>query len=170
MVGDLVDGTPANTVSWYTGDANTDNARNTSVARVDEAITVSYGARANEEGIRWIVQNMAVFSAVSFSASDPNGRDRYYALAGRIGAAMDVPAGMQQIEAIQTELAGANVSAQSAKKRLSERTPVLQDMISNVENISDEEISVKLLALNTRMQASLQVTAMLSQLSLVNYI
>ncbi len=83
---------------------------------------------------------------------------------------MDEPAGMQKVEAIQTELAGANVSAQAAKKRLTERAPVLQDMISNVEDISDEEISVKLLALNTRMQASLQVTAMLSQLSLVKYI
>lgn len=47
---------------------------------------------------------------------------------------------------------------------------MLQDMISDVEDVSDEEISVKLLALNTRMQATLQVTSMLSQLSLVNYI
>jgi flagellar hook-associated protein 3 FlgL len=131
---------------------------------------VNYGARANEEGIRWIVQNEAVFAAVSFSATDPDARDAYYALAGRVGAAMDVPSGMQKIEAIQTEIAGANVSAQAAKKRLAERSPVLQDMIDSVENISDEEVSVKLLALNTRMQASLQVTAMLSQLSLVNFI
>ena len=43
-------------------------------------------------------------------------------------------------------------------------------MIDSVENISDEEIGVKLLALNTRMQASLQVTAMLAQLSLVKYL
>lgn len=166
----MIDGTAANTVSWYLGDNNTDNARDTSVARVDDSITVSYGARANEDGIRWIVQNTAVFAAMTFSTSDPNARDRYYALAGRIGSAMDEPAGMQKVEAIQTELAGANVSAQAAKKRLTERAPVLQDMISNVEDISDEEISVKLLALNTRMQASLQVTAMLSQLSLVKYI
>ncbi|MCW5681223.1 MAG: flagellar biosynthesis protein FlgL [Xanthobacteraceae bacterium] len=166
----MVDGTPANTISWYLGDNNTDNARDTSIARVDDAITVSYGARANEEGIRWIVQNTAVFAAVGFSDSDLNARDRYYALAGRVGAAMNVPSGMQQIEAIQTEIAGANVSAQSAKQRIAERQPLLQDMIDGVENISDEEISVKLLALNTRMQASLQVTAMLSQLSLVNYI
>lgn len=166
----MVDGTPANTISWYLGDDATDSARATSMARVDDAITVNYGARANEEGIRWIVQNEAVFAAVSFSSTDPDARDRYYALAARVGSAMDVPAGTQQIEAIQTELAGANVSAQAAKKRLAERTPVLQDMIDNVENISNEEISVKLLALNTRMQASLQVTAMLSQLSLVNFI
>jgi flagellar hook-associated protein 3 FlgL len=166
----MVAGTDSNTISWYLGDDATDNARATAVARVDDAITVNYGARANEEGIRWIVQNEAVFAAVSFSAADPNARDAYYALAGRVGSAMDVPAGMQQIEAIQTEIAGANVSAQAAKKRLAEREPVLQDMIDSVENISDEEVSVKLLALNTRMQASLQVTAMLSQLSLVNFI
>jgi len=166
----MTNGTPANTVFWYKGDAGTDNARNTSAARVDDAITVNYGARANEEGIRWIVQNTAVFAAASFSASDPNARDRYYALAGRIGASMDVPAGMQQIEAIQTEIAGANVSAQAAKQRLTQRAPVLQNMISSVEDVSDEEISVKLLALNTRMQASLQVTSMLSQLSLVKYL
>ena len=166
----LTNGTTSNTISWYLGDDATDNSRATSVARVDDAITVNYGARANEEGIRWIVQNEAVFAAVSFSATDPNGRDAYYALATRVGAAMDVPTGTQQIEAIQTEIAGANVSAQAAKKRLAERTPVLQDMIDDVENISTEEVGVKLLALNTRMQASLQVTAMLSQLSLVNFI
>lgn len=166
----MTNGTPANTVSWYTGDDATDNARSTSVARVDDAITVNYGARANEEGIRWIVQNEAVFAATTFSPTDPDARAAYYALAGRVGAAMDVPAGKQQVEAIQTEIAGANVSAQSAKQRLSERVPVLQDMISDVEDVSDEEISVKLLALNTRMQASLQVTSMLSQLSLVNFL
>ncbi len=166
----MVAGTDSNTISWYTGDNATDNARATSVARVDDAITVNYGARANEEGIRWIVQNEAVFAAVSFSATDPNARSSYYALAARVGSAMDVPAGMQKVEAIQTEIAGANVSAQAAKKRLAERAPVLKDMIEDVEGVSNEEISVKLLALNTRMQASLQVTSMLSQLSLVNFI
>lgn len=166
----MTNGTPANTISWYLGDNATGDARSTSVARVDDAITVNYGARANEEGIRWIVQNEAVFAAVSFSATDTNARDRYYALAARVGTAMDVPAGTQKIEAIQTEIAGANVSAQAAKKRLAERGPVLRDMIDGVENVSNEEISVKLLALNTRMQASLQVTAMLAQLSLVKFI
>lgn len=166
----LIAGTPANTVSWYLGDDAVDSARATSTARIDDAITVEYGARANEEAIRWVVQNVAVFAAVNFTATDPESRDRYYALAGRVGSSMDVPDGMQKIEAIQTEIAGANLAANAAKERLSQRAPVLQNMIDSVENVSDEEISVKLLALNTRMQASLQVTAMLSQLSLVNYL
>ncbi|MBK8008013.1 MAG: hypothetical protein IPK23_05890 [Rhizobiales bacterium] len=116
------------------------------------------------------MQNTAVFAAASFAGEDDISRERYYALAGRVGASMDIPAGMQKIEAIQTEIAGANLSAKAAKDRLTQRAPVLQNMIDSVENVSDEEISVKLLALNTRMQASLQVTAMLSQLSLTKYI
>jgi flagellar hook-associated protein 3 FlgL len=166
----MVAGTPANTVQWYTGDNAVDSARGTALARVDDTITVSYGARANEEGIRWILQNQAVFAAVSFSESDPNARDRYNALANRIGTAMDVPAGMQQVEAIQTEIAGANLAAQSAKSRLAERKPVLQGVLEDVEQVSTEEVAMKLLSLNTRMQASLQTTAMIARLSLVNYI
>ena len=45
-------GTPANTVSWYTGETGTDPARGTSVARIDQSITVQYGARANEQALR----------------------------------------------------------------------------------------------------------------------
>ena len=48
----LVAGTPANTVSWYTGETGTDSARGTAVARVDQSITVQYGARANEQALR----------------------------------------------------------------------------------------------------------------------
>ena len=55
----LVDGTSANTVIWYTGDDGSGSARSTATARIDPSMTVSYGTRANEQGIRWIVQNVA---------------------------------------------------------------------------------------------------------------
>ena len=32
----MIDGTPANTVSWYTGEAGTLDARLTSTARIDQ--------------------------------------------------------------------------------------------------------------------------------------
>ena len=44
----------------------------TATARVDPSISVSYGARANEQGLRSIVQNVATLAAVSFSPNDPN--------------------------------------------------------------------------------------------------
>ena len=59
----LVDGTTANTVSWYTGEAGSDSARSTAVARIDPQISVAYGMRANEQGIRSVVQALAAFAS-----------------------------------------------------------------------------------------------------------
>ena len=56
----FVPGTSADTVTWYTGEAGPDPARATAVARVDNSITVSYGLRGNEEGIRWAVQHLSL--------------------------------------------------------------------------------------------------------------
>ncbi len=166
----LRDATATDTVRWYSGDDATDEARSTAVARVDESITVAYGARANEVALRSVVQNNATFAAMTFSPTDADARDRYFALAQRVGAALDAPPGVQKIEAIQTEIAGANLAAGAAKQRLVEKKPILQGIIDDIENISPEEIGTKLLALNTRLQASLQITALLSRLSLVNFI
>src|SRR4029077_14160104 len=80
----LVDGT-ANTVAWYTGDDATDDPRSTALARADQSLTVSYGARANEQGLRVAVQNLAVFAAVQFSGADPNGQEQYNSLRQCIG-------------------------------------------------------------------------------------
>jgi hypothetical protein len=79
----MVDGTAADTIFWYVGDAATDDPRSTAIARVDDEITVSYGARANEDGLRQVVQYNALFAAMTFSATDPDARDRYFAVVGR---------------------------------------------------------------------------------------
>ncbi len=166
----MIDGTEADTVFWYIGDDATDNARMTSIARVDDAITIGYGARANEEGIRHTVQNIAVFAAMTFSSSDPDARDQYSALLNRVGTALSPPSGVQRLEAIQTEIAGAKLAADAAGERLADRKPVLQGMVDAIEGIPLEEVGAMLLQLNTRFQATLQTTAMLSQFNLLNYI
>jgi flagellin-like hook-associated protein FlgL len=164
------DGTTADTVFWYKGDGAAGDPRQTTVARIDETITVAYGVRANEDGLRQVVQNAAVFSSMSFSDADPDGRDRYFALAQRVGESLDQQNGVKHIEAIQTDIAGAQLSANSAKERLADKKPMLQGILDEIENITPEEVGVQLLAMSTRLQATLQTTAMLSNLSLLNYI
>src|SRR5204862_2326179 len=61
----LVAGTAADTVTWYTGEMGTDSARGTAAAKVDEALSVSYGARANEQAIRSTITNIAVSATVT---------------------------------------------------------------------------------------------------------
>lgn len=166
----LVAGTPSNTVFWYTGEVGTDPARATAVARVDTSISVSYGLRANEEGIRWIVQNVAALAAVTFSPSDPDAVARNAALNARIGTNLSVPVGTQRIQDISSELAGAQHTLQSTAERHLQTESTLAGMLNGIEGVSNEEVAAQLLALQTRLQASLQTTALLYQTSLVNYL
>src|SRR5690606_13804260 len=101
----LVDGTPANTVQWYKGDAATGDPRATAMAQADNSIAVSYGARANEEALRTAVQNVAVFAATSFSGADPDAAARYGALQQRLAVRLGGNASQQQVSDIGAELA-----------------------------------------------------------------
>ena len=86
-----VDGTAADTVSWYTGASSSGSVRSTAVARIDPSTTVSYGTQANEQGIRWIVQNIAALAATTYSSTDPNASASYSALNSRVYAALELP-------------------------------------------------------------------------------
>ncbi len=165
----MQDGTDADTVSWYTGDDATDDARLSAVARVDDTITVAYGVRGNEDGLRHLVQNIAVFSSMTFSETDPDARARYFAMARKVGAGLDSSSGISKVEAIQTEIAGAKLAADAAKQRLDDKKPVLQGLVDEIENVSPEEVGTMLLTMSTRLQATLQTTAMLSRFSLLNF-
>ena len=61
----------------------------TAVARADQSSTVSYGARANEQGAAHRgAERSRCSRPCQFSASDPNGRAQYTALKQRIGDAL----------------------------------------------------------------------------------
>jgi flagellin-like hook-associated protein FlgL len=166
----FVAGTPADTVSWYTGEMATDPARATATARVDSSIAISYGMRANEEGIRFQVQNVAALAAMTFSASDPNAAARSAALNQRIGAALDVPPGTQKVEDIQADLAGAQTTLAAASDRHAQTKSTLADMLQQIEGVSNEDVAARIMALQTRLQASLQTTSLLYHTSLVDYL
>jgi flagellin-like hook-associated protein FlgL len=165
----LTAGTAADTVSWYIGEADSDPARSTALVRPDDSITVQYGLRANEEAIRRTIQNVAVFSVMTFSSSDPNASERYAALTQRVSAALETQTGVQKIADITAELAGSKSSLQQAKERHVQTSATIEDMLQSIEGVPIEEVATKILALDTRLQASLQTTTILYQTSLVNY-
>jgi flagellar hook-associated protein 3 FlgL len=102
----LVSGTPANTVSWYTGDAGAGSARATATARVDQSVTVQYGARANETAIRSQLQTLAVFAAVTTSATNPNAAAQVQELSLRATQNLLPQPGRQTIQDIQSDELG----------------------------------------------------------------
>jgi flagellar hook-associated protein 3 FlgL len=166
----LVPGTSNNTVSWYTGEDGATAARDTAFARVDPTINVNYGMRANEQALRDAVKNVAIYAATSFTASNPDASAQYSALTSRLAVNMSPAQGAQSIADIQTELANSQIMANIAKDRHQQSEATIQDFLQSIKNVSPDQVGTELLAMQTALQASLQTTAMLSKLSLVNYI
>jgi hypothetical protein len=133
-------------------------------------MSVNYGMRANEEALRNAVKNIAVFAATSFDANDPNAGEAYTALGTRVGAALDGSASEQKITDISADIAGAQQSFNAAKTRHSQTSNMLTDLLQNVEGVSQDDVGAQILSLQTSLQASLQTTALLSKMSLVNFL
>ncbi len=81
-----------------------------------------------------------------------------------------VPPGTQSIQNIQSDLAGAQASLGAAKDRHQQTSATLQSVMEQITGVSNEEVGSQILALQTRLSASLQTTAKLYQISLVNYL
>jgi hypothetical protein len=166
----LTAGTAANTVVWYQGENTATPARATATARVDETVTTTYGTRANEEGIRWMVQNVATLAAMTYLPGDQDAQARSAALNDRIRPALDVPPGTQKIEDIQAELAGAQVTLKAASERHKQSAATLGDLLQELDGVSNDQVAAQILAMQTSLQASLQTTAMLYQTNILKYL
>ncbi len=158
------------TMRWYKGDDGAGSARATSSVRVDSGETVAVGARANEEAFRTMLAHFAVVSSETFSAASTTDRDRYRELGERLSVNLGKVPGVQNLEDVATEFTNATVSLNGAKERHEQRRAFLEDVISGVEGVSDEEVAVAILSLQTRLQASYQTTSILSGLSLTNFL
>ena len=166
----MVAGTAADTISWYTGEAGSDPARGTAVARVDQSVTVQYGARANEEALRYQLQNIAVYSVVTTNAANPNAGAQIAALQQRISSNLAPQTGQQSIEDMQAEFAGTQTAIKAASDRQTQAKGLAQTMLASIEGINQDEVATKILALQTQLQASYQTTSMLYQTTLLKYL
>lgn len=167
----LVDGTESNTVFWYKGEDDGDSARVTAMAVIDDGQRIGYGVRANETGISKSLQGLLTMAAVTFSSSDASASSHYSALMDRVRSTLeDANTGADGISSIRAELGTVNSIMNSAKQRHVTKNALMENAISDVENVSIEEVAAKLLDTQTKLQASYQVTATISRLSLMDYL
>lgn len=164
-------GTTANTIFWYTGEDSTD-PRNTVTARVGEGTTVGYGVQANELGFTNLIQTLAAIAVQDFPDSDPTSEARYTSMmernATRLADTKDNNPG--SLAAITVELGLAQSTTGAISERHTTHSAQLNNMLQDIEEAPTEQTAMEILALKTRLEASYQTTALLSQLSLVNYI
>ena len=166
----LINGTSANTVSWYTGGTTTGSARATQVAQIGPSQTVDYGIQANEQGIASQLQAIAAFAAFTVSPTNTNAAAQVSDMSASVAQALSTQPTQQSIQDIQTDLANAQTTMSTASSLQTQTQSTLQDMVSQIETVSPDQVASQILALQTSLQASYQTTSMLSQLSLVKFL
>lgn len=165
----LVNGS-ANTVKWYTGNDGPGSPRSTAVARVDDSVTVQYGAQADEDAIRKQLQAVAVYGTFSTSPTGQYSGAQVAALSLRTTQALTPQPGQQKIEDIQTDIAMAQNTMKDAGTRQTQAKAQLQSIVDQAESASPDQVASEILSLQNALQASYQTTANLAQLSLVKYL
>jgi len=160
-------GTATATAIWYRGDDGPVPARQTAAAKLDRGMNINTGARANEQGFQRLLTGLAAFATATFQPADA-GRYQEYADRART-LASNMP-GFQHIEDIQTELAITSTTVKKVQDRAKTRENALTGWLQDIEGIDREEVSVKLLSLQTRLEASYQTTSILSRLNLASFL
>ena len=158
------------------------NPRQSVSALVEDSGRVNYGMQANESGYLRMMRSFAAMSVETYpevtNATDPNAanldpaKHRFDAMARRqqleLSEARNVERGSIEMVAMEIGVAWSTMSA--AKERHINYKAQLDNLLSDVETVSKESVAMEIMALQTRMAASYQVTAMVSKLSLVNYL
>ena len=166
----LAAGTAANTVIWYQGDDTSPDPRFTVQGKIDASISVGLGVQANEDGIKRVLSNLAAFVSETFNPAVAADKGRYEELAQSMRAGLGQTDGVQRVESIQTEIAMASVLMKATSERHKTKSQFFETVIGDVEDASKEETAAKLLSLQTKMQAAYQTTAIISRLSLTDYL
>lgn len=168
----LTAATATDTVLWYSGESNTNPARQSIQAKVADGSVVNYGVRANEDGIVDLVRSLAALAVETYPAADTNSAARYQAMAStqmqRLAGNNNSQSG--SIRAISIELAIASTTSTAASERHNTYQAQLSGILSDIETVPKEEVAMYILELQTRLQASYQTTSIVSQLTMVNFI
>jgi len=145
-------------------------ARSSAVAKVDDSLSVAYGARADEDPLRTVLKQTAILAAERFDADVDSDADRYAALTDRLVDELSPKGGAGILQDMMVELSYKHVVIDKADQRHDEALAFVENNLANAEGVDLDEVAAKILRLQTQLQASFETTSILSRLSLVNFI
>jgi len=163
-----VAGSATNTVLWYRGEDSATDARASQTFQIGTSATVQLGARANEAPIRSVLAGLATIALAMPSGTTTSGN--YAAIANQATPLLTAASAGSSVQDIVTDFSLASARMSTAASTNTSQKSALQDTVDGIEQASTEEVATKLLDVQNRLQASYQITASLSKLSLVNYL
>lgn len=157
------------TVQWYRGEDAPTDPRAAATVQTGANSTAQVGVRANEAPLRAVLAGMATVVLGTPASTDPDANAKWQAMADRAGTLVRAVNTSPSVQEIVTDLSLANTAMGNAKAQNGATRNIMENAMAGVEAADTTEVTTKLLDLQNRLQASYQVTATLSKLSLVNY-
>ena len=166
----LVDATASDTVFWYKGEIETADPRSAVTARIDDGYTLKIGLRANEAALRDGLKFTALLSILKFDAGVQTDAQRYAEVKERLTPGFLTSGGQASVREIATEVALKQQVLGATDARHRTTISLTRSTLDETEGVDLNEVGAKILALQTRLQASYEATSLLSRLSLVNFL
>ncbi|MCJ2089361.1 flagellin [Methylobacterium sp. E-005] len=165
-----VAGTKDNTVLWYQGEDSQTPAIDTQSVQISAGASIGTGARANDGSIQKVLAGLATmaYALPATTAGDVN--TAYQAVVDRAGGLLTSAYTSPSVQDTVTQLSLASARLKNASSTNAATQNTVQNTLDGIEQAPTEEVVAKLLDVQNRLQASYQITATLSKLSLVNYI
>lgn len=176
-------------VIGYSATLSTDNAGRVFV-RADERSEFDYTVHANEDSLRNMVVALSVLKnenlypivdvyedGVYPGTPDAQGapgataeeqEDNFYQLFNRL--TQIVNESIDEIDQVRFRVENVRVQMHETRESHQDQKNLLQNTVSNIEDIDVNEVGLKISILQTQLQASYSATAISQQLSLVNFL
>ncbi|GAA0598680.1 DUF2793 domain-containing protein [Caenispirillum bisanense] len=141
------------------------SARDTMRAKIDDGTWISYGMRADEAAVRDSLKYVALMAATPY---DKNDDSQYRNMAQR--SVLKLASARDSVIDERTRMGVLQDRVKTTKDLHEDVSYLTKEQINRVENIDEYDVAVSLTDMLTQLQASYQVTARLSQLSLTNFL
>ena len=170
--------TKDDTVLWYQGENTyTDppkpqptSAIDTQSVQISASASIGTGARANDGSIQKVLAGLATMAYALPATTTGDVNTAYQAVVDRAGSLLTSAYTSPSVQDTVTQLSLASARLSNAKSTNAATQNTVQNTLDGIEQAPTEEVVAKLLDVQNRLQASYQITATLSKLSLVNYI
>lgn len=140
--------------------------------RADDTVEFNYTVLADDPAFKDIIAGVTALKNIADldtapGATEEERQKNFFAVFNDIASTLTkaVDSLDQERFKLQTTL----VNSDTLKKELTLEKKTLLDTVSNIENIDLNEVALKVTALQTQLEASYQVTAIVSQLNLSNF-
>lgn len=138
--------------------------------QVDSGLQMDYTVMANDSGFDKLMKAMALAAALPIPDGGTDVPDMEEFTKALLAIENMAREGVAEMRAGATDISAKHATLKDIQTRQAGDKAVFQKMLDSRENVDQTEVLTQLQALQTQLQASFEVTRIVSQMSLVNYL